>query len=189
MGAAPGEITAALAYLKNGDTQAWSKLIPVVYRDLRRLAAVYLHQERPDHTLQPTALVHETYLRLVQQRAFGWQNREHFFGVAAHLMRLVLVDYARSRSRAKRQGERTVFLETGPLGFPRKRVDLELLDDALSRLAQLDPRQSRIVEMRYFGGLTVEETAAALGVSPRTVKRDWTVARAWLHGELKKTMP
>ena len=186
MATEPGTVSAALSYLREGDSAAWSKLIPLVYQDLRRLAAIYLNQERPDHTLQPTALVHEAFLRLIQQRGLAWQNREHFLAVASHLMRLILVDHARGRSRAKRQGERTIFLETSALGLPKRRVDLELLDDALTRLAQLDPRQSRIVEMRYFGGLTVEETAAALGISPRTVKRDWMVARAWLHGELKK---
>ena len=183
------EVAAALAYHKNGGTEGWSRLIPLVYQDLRRLAAVYLRSERPEHTLQPTALVHETYLRLVQQRALDCQSREHFFGVAAHLMRLILVDHARGHGRVKRQGQTTVFLETGSLGFPERNLDLELLDQALTRLAELDPRQSRIVEMRYFGGLTIEETAVALGVSPRTVKRDWTLARAWLHGELKRERP
>ena len=183
-----GTVTAALAFLNNGDTEAWSKLIPLVYKDLRRLAAAYFQQERPGHTLQPTALVHEAFLRLIQQRGIEWRNREHFLAVAAHFMRLILVDHARRRSRAKRQCERTVFLDTDAFGIPNRSVNLEELDDALTRLAQFDPRQSRIVEMRYFGGLTIEETASALGISPRTVKRDWTFARAWLHGELKKAL-
>ena len=189
MATEPGTVTAALAYLREGDSAAWSKLIPLVYQDLRRVAAAYLNQERPNHTLQPTALVHEAFLRLVQQRAFPWQNREHFLAVASHLMRLILVDHARGRKRAKRSSERTVFLDTSVLNLPKKSIDLELLDDALTQLAQLDPRQSRIVEMRYFGGLTIGETATALGISPRTVKRDWMVARAWLHGEMTKAAP
>ncbi len=180
-----GEVTAALSRLRPGDSQSWSQVIRLVYKELRSVAARCLRAERPHHTLQPTALVHETYLRLFRQNRQRWHNRTNFLAVAAHLMRLILVDYARNRNRAKRQGD-TAAVQTGSLQGGQKPIDLEMLHEALGRLAERDSRQSRIVELRYFGGLTVEETAAALGISAKTVKRDWAVARAWLHFELKK---
>ena len=180
-----GEVTQLLDELRRGNRDAEAKLVPLVYTQLRRLAAHYLRQERPDHTLQPTALVHEAYLRLVEQRRVQWQSRAHFFGVAAQLMRRILVDYARERQAGKRAGiERRISLEQVLVFSQEKSGKLIALDEALQRLAQLDPRQSRIVELRFFGGLSVEETAEVVGISPRQVKRDWSVARAWLHGEL-----
>jgi RNA polymerase sigma factor (TIGR02999 family) len=163
-----------------------SQLISLVYDELRRLASHYLKRERPDHTLQPTALVHEAYLRLVGQEE-DWQSRSHFIGVAARQMREILVDYARSHQMAKRgKGQKKLSLDEIPLFSPETSDQWIALDETLTRLAQWDGQQCRIVELRFFGGLTVEETAEALGVSPRTVKRDWQVARAWLHRELKK---
>lgn len=181
-----GDITSSLSLLKGGSREGWAKAIPVVYGELRRLAASHLRRESENHTLQPTELVHEAYLRLIRQHHMDWQSRTHFFGVAAHLMRLILVDHARRRNRAKRGGGEAGHVEFSVVDPQGKTLDLDALDQALERLAQLDPRQCRIVEMRYFGGLTVDETAQALGISPRTVRRDWEVARAWLHGELRK---
>jgi len=159
--------------------------MPVVYNELRRLAQRYMRNERPNHTLQPTALVHEAYLRLVGQRAVSWQGRAHFFGVAAQLMRRVLVDHARAQHAEKRGGnESRVELDEALAPSKEKTVELLALDEALNRLAKRDPRQARIVEMRFFGGLSEEETARVLDVSTRTVKRDWTVARAWLYNQV-----
>lgn len=160
--------------------------MPLVYDELRRLANHYLRQERSDHTLQPTALVHEAYLKLIDQSRVDWQNRAHFFGVAAQSMRRILVDHARSHRASKRGGvqQKLALDEAVDYSQPRD-IDLLALDDALNLLAKLDVRQSQVVELRFFGGLTIEETAAALGVSPATVKVDWSMAKAWLHREIK----
>ena len=177
------EVTRLLLDWTNGDTQALDQLVPLVYRDLRQLAAGYLGRERSDHTLQSTALVHEAYLRLLSQEPNHLQNRAHFMAVASQLMRQILVDFARSRSAAKRQAY-TLALDEAVLVPRSKDVDLIALDDALSRLVRFSERQSRIVELRFFGGLSIEETSQVLGVSSATVERDWTVARAWLHREI-----
>ena len=171
----------------HGDQQAREALIPLVYEELRRLARRYLWHERPDHTLQSAALVHEAYLRLVHQEPPRWQNRAHFFGVAAQLMRHILVDHARNRLAAKR-GAGVPRLTLDPkIALPQNReVDLVALDDALTRLANLDPQQSRMIELRFFGGLSIQDTAVVLGISPTTVKREWVTARAWLQREMKK---
>jgi RNA polymerase sigma factor (TIGR02999 family) len=158
--------------------------MPLVYTELRKLAASYLRVERPDHTLQPTALVHEAYLRLVDQRSVNWQNRAHFFGIAAQMMRRILVDHARRRQAAKRDGA-TYRLYTSEEEATARDPELLALDEALSGLEALDARQARIVELRFFGGLTVEETAEVAGVSPATVKREWRTARAWLAREIR----
>lgn len=180
------DITTLLAALKKGDKEAASKLIPIVYNELHRLAAGYMRRERSDHTLQATALVHEAYLKLVQQRSVDWQSRAHFFGVAAQVMRRILLDHARGHLREKRGGgARAVPIEEGLAFAPEQSLDLIKLDQALERLTKLDPRQGKIVELRFFGGLTVEQTAELLGISPKTVKRDWSMAKAWLHGDLK----
>ena len=184
---APTDVTRRLAEWSRGDQHALAELMPLVYDELRRLADSYLRRERPDHTLQPTALVHEAYLRLVDQTV-ELQNRAHFFGVAAQVMRCILVDHARAHQAAKRGGgaHKLSLDEVAELAEGQA-VDLIALDDALKALAALDPQQSRVVELRYFGGLTVEEAAEVLGVSPATVKRDWTTARAWLHREISKS--
>jgi len=159
--------------------------MPLVYDELRRVAQNYLSHERPDHTLQATALVHEAYLKLVNQTSVDWRDRAHFFGLASQMMRHILVDHARRHQAAKRGGlaQRLTLVEA--VSFPEKKeFDLVALDEALTRLAQLDPLQSRIVEMRFFGGLTIEETATALGVSVATVNREWRLAKAWLLREL-----
>ncbi len=186
MDSSPGEVTALLAQLRDGQQDVATKLVPLVYAELRRLAAHYMRGENPGHTLQATALVHEAYLRLTGG-ANSWQNRAHFFGVAAHVMRRILVDHARTRNAAKRGGmRRKVPLEDVALFSEEQSYDLLDLDAALERLALRDPRQSRIVELRYFAGLNVDDTAEVLGISAKTVKRDWSVARAWLHGEISK---
>lgn len=180
------EVTELLVRWRAGDAQALDALMSVVYPELRRLAQHYLQRERSDHTLQSTGLVHEAYLRLVGQNAPQWENRAHFFGVAARLMRQILVDYARSHNAAKRGGgdckvalDETIFL-------PQKvNLDLVQLDDALKELAKLDDRQSRIVELRFFAGLSIGDTAEVLGISPATVEREWASARAWLYQEMK----
>jgi RNA polymerase sigma factor (TIGR02999 family) len=161
-------------------------LIPLVYEELRRIARRRLWRERPNHTLQSAALVNEAYLRLVDQEAPHCQNRAHFFGVAAQLMRQILVDHARHRLAAKRGAGAPGFTLNTKVGLPQKpEVDLIALDDALNRLARLDPQQSRVIELRFFGGLSIEETSVVLGVSPATVKREWATARAWLLREMK----
>jgi RNA polymerase sigma factor (TIGR02999 family) len=169
-----------------GDQDAREALIPLVYGELRRLARHYLRGERPDHTLQSAALVNEAYLRLVRQEPPQWQNRAHFFGVAAQLMRQILVDHARNRQAGKR-GAGVPRLTLGPeIALPQKReIDLVALDDALNRLARLDPQQSRLIELRFFGGLSIEETSEVLSISPATVKREWATARAWLQRDMK----
>ena len=178
------DITALLAAWGQGDERAADKLIPLVYDELRRIAAHALRGEAAGHTLQTTALVHETYLRMVDQRAADWHNRAQFFGVAARVMRRVLVDHARERLASKRGGGATrVTLENIP-GKPDEGVDVLTLNDALDDLARIDPLQARLIELRYFTGLNIEETAEALQVSPSTVKREWAVARAWLRREL-----
>jgi RNA polymerase sigma factor (TIGR02999 family) len=184
---AAGDVTRLLADLQNGRPDAASQLIPLVYDELHRLARQQMQRERPDHTLQATALLHEAYLRLVNQPDRTWQNRTHFVAIAAQVMRRVLIDHARARRTEKREGLlHRVPLEEPLLITTDHAEELLAVNDALERLAQFDPRQSRVVELRYFGGLTVEETAAALEMSPRTVKREWRVARAWLHREVRK---
>ena len=169
-----------------GDQGAREALIPLVYDELRRLARRYLRRERPDHTLQSAALVNEAYLRLIRQEHPQWQNRAHFFGVAAQLMRHILVDHARNRAAAKRGAGAPRLALDPDIALPQERdVDLIALDDALNQLAALDPQQSRLVELRFFGGLSIEETSVVLGVSPATVKREWATARAWLQREMR----
>jgi RNA polymerase sigma factor (TIGR02999 family) len=168
-----------------GDQEALNKLMPLVYDELRRLAGAYLRQERADHTLQPTALVHEAWLRLVQTNRMTWQHRAHFIGVAAQMMRRILVDHARHH-RAMQGGETKVPLEAAQAVTLVGEVDLIALDDALNSLHQVDPRPNRIVELKFFGGLEIAEIAEVLDISPATVKRDWAWARAWLHRELSK---
>jgi len=181
------EVTLLLSALTRGDDGAASKLIPVVYAELRRLAGSYMRRERVDHTLQATALVHEAYLKLIEQRSANWQNRAHFFGVAAQLMRRILIDHARGHSRQKRGGEQKKVSLDEAFIFSEKQADeLLAVDDSLNRLAEIDPRQARVVELRFFGGLSVEEAAEVLGVSPKTIKRDWSVAKAWLYADLKE---
>jgi RNA polymerase sigma-70 factor (ECF subfamily) len=182
------DVTELLRCFRKGNSEAGAKLIPLVYEELRRMARRYMRQERSDHILQTTALIHEAYLRLVEQRETNWQNRAHFLAVAAQLMRRILVDHARASETTKRGGdaERVSLDEECVAWSPEKSRELIALDESLKRLAQLSPRQSQIVEMRFFGGLTVEETAEVLQITPRTVKRDWSVARAWLHREVRK---
>lgn len=181
-----GEITEMLNACRGGDRQAMDKLIPLVYEELRRQAHRYLRHERPNHTLQTTALVHEAYLRLIEQREVEWQNRAHFFGLSANMMRRILVNYAVSQNRLKRGGkdENLPLEEAMCVAVEERDVDLLALDSALNELAALDERQARIVELRYFGDLTIEETAEVLNISPATVKRDWNMAKAWLRAEL-----
>jgi RNA polymerase sigma factor (TIGR02999 family) len=182
-----GELTQLLVQWSNGDQDALNKLMPLVYDELRRLARSYLRRERPDHTLQPTALIHEVYLRLVDHKNFRWQDRAHFFAVVAQSMRRVLIDHARGHSAAKRGGSELKISLDEAIGLPQARnLDLVALDDALNALALVDQQQSRIVELRFFGGLSIEETAEVLGISAATVKRDWVVAKAWLYGKIKK---
>ncbi len=181
-----GDVTELLLAWSHGEESARSRLIDVLYGELRRVAQRHLRRERDDHSLSPTALVHETYLKLVDQNRVKWQNRAHFFSVAAHLMRRILVDHARSRTAAKRGHDRTIVLDVVEVATSPISVDLVALDAALDKLSAVDPRQSRLVELRFFAGLTVEETAAALGVAPITVKRDWALARAWLFRELQQ---
>jgi RNA polymerase sigma-70 factor (ECF subfamily) len=179
------KITQLLIEWNNGHSGALEDLLPLVYGELRRLAARRLRRERPDHTLQPTALVHEAYIRLVDQRRVRWQNRAHFYGVAAQVMRRILVDRARKRGADKRgAGWQRVTLVGDKTPNASRDVDVLALDDALQRLAALDPQQERIVELRYFGGLTLDETAEVIGISTATVKREWAIARAWLRAEL-----
>jgi len=187
MGLPPGEITQLLLKAREGDRAAESALLPLVYHELRRQARRYMRNERPDHTLQATALVHEAYLKLIEQREITWQNRAHFFGVAAQLMRRILVDHARARLAHKRGGSQEQISLDGAVAFsPAQSEQFLALHEALNRLAQLDQRQGRIVELKFFGGLTDEEVAEVLAISLRTVKRDWSVARAWLFRELNR---
>jgi len=180
-------ITALLAKLSSGNREAEAALIPQVYGELRRQARFYMRHERHDHTLQPTALVHEAYARLLQQRPIPWQDRAHFFATAAQLMRRILVDHARARVADKRGGQQQqVSLIDGLRFVETPSIDVLALNQALERLLELDPRQARIVELHFFGGLGFEEIAAVLQLGERTVKRDWSMARAWLKGELSK---
>jgi RNA polymerase sigma factor (TIGR02999 family) len=181
------EITRLLSRLSAGDRAVADELVAIIYKDLRRLAKHYLAQERRDHTLQPTALVHEAYMRIVQQNSVQWQNPAHFFAIAARAMRRVLIDHARGAKATKRGGTK-ISLESALLYSDNQCVELLALDEALTRLAQWDPRQAEIVEMKFFAGLSVEQIAQALDVSVRTVKRDWNLARAWLYGELTNSL-
>ena len=183
--ASPKSVTVLLRAWGRGDEEAREKLLPLIYAELRRRAAARLRRERREHSLQPTALVHEAYLRLVGQEV-AWKNRAHFFGLASQMMRRILVDHARGRKRGKRAGGWIrVELDEAVAISEQRDVDLVLLDQALVELSELDPRHGRIVELRFFGGLTVEETAEVLGVSEATVKRDWSLARTWLYRRLK----
>ena len=182
------DLTTLLGAWSAGDEEARARVMDAVYDELRRVARAQLARERPGHSLAPTALVHEAYLRLVDQRHVRWQGRAHFFAIAAHMMRRILVDHARSRNADKRGGGAVdVPLDAIDIGTPAEDVDILALDAALEKLAALDPRQSQLVELRFFAGFTVEEAAAALDVAPVTVKRDWALARAWLFRELGKT--
>jgi len=183
-------VTQLLQQWSQGREDALERLLPEIYAELRRLAASYLRGERRDHTLQPTALVHEAYIKLVDQRAVHWQNRAHFFGIAAQAMRRILVDYARTRAAAKRgAGRRPVPLDDALDVGAMPDLDLLALDEALVRLAAIDAQQGRVVELRFFGGLTMDETAEALRISPATVGREWALAKAWLFAELARTPP
>ncbi|MCI0488297.1 MAG: sigma-70 family RNA polymerase sigma factor [Blastocatellia bacterium] len=181
-----GHVTRLLNDWSDGDSTALDELMPILYDELRSLAAHYLRRERADHTLQPTALVHEAYFRLVDQNDVHWQNRAHFFGVTAQMMRRVLIDHAKSHRRAKRGGGIIKVDLDQAAGLSAEQVSEALaLDDVLDALARIDPRKGKIVELRYFGGLSVEETAEVLGISPTTVMRDWALAKAWLYNEIK----
>ena len=181
----PHDVTQLLVAWGKGDRAARDELMPLVYEELRRLAHRYMDRERVDHTLQTSALVNEAYLRLIDQKDVHWQNRAHFFGIAAQMMRRILVDYARKRGFAKRGGDmRAVPLDDVMIVSPERASEVVALDDALKCLAERDPRKSQIIELRFFGGLSIEETAEVLGVSPGTVMRDWTFAKAWLRREI-----
>jgi RNA polymerase sigma factor (TIGR02999 family) len=181
----PQAVTQLLVDWGNGDRQALEKLTPLVYQELKRLAARYLRRERREHTLQSTALVHEAWLRLIDQNHVHWQNRAQFFGIAGEMIRRILIDHARNRQAAKR-GDGAIKLSLDEaLGAPDRRdFDLVALDDALKDLANFDPKQGKLVELRFFAGLSIEESAEVLGVSPATVKREWAAAKAWLYREL-----
>ncbi len=178
------DVTQLLTQWSGGDQAALERLLPLVYDELRRQARRYLGGERPDHTLQPTALVHEAYVRLIGQRNVKWQNRAQFFGVAAQLMRRILVDHARARAAAKRGGGASGLALPEPEAASQPDVEVIALDAALNGLSALDPVQGRVVELHFFGGLTVEETAEVLHLSPATIKREWSMAKAWLHRAL-----
>ena len=186
MADSPGEVSVLLAEMRSGQKDALARLLPLVYNELRRLAARYLRDERKGHTLQPTALVHEAYMRLAGQDRANWQNRAQFMGIAGQLMRRLLVDHARKRHTAKRGGS-LVTLDEGLAQSTSAAPEEEVLavDEALERLERLDPQQARVVELRYFGGLSAEETAGAMGISQRTVEREWTLAKAWLRSQLE----
>ena len=182
------EVSELLVKWNHGDQEALNQLMPLVYDELRQLARRYLRQERPDHTLQTTALVHEAYLKLIDQKLHDWQNRMHFFAITAQMMRRILVDYARGHQARRRGGAHFVklSLDEAPEVPDVKSPDLIMLDEALNELSTMDPQQSRIVELRVFGGLTVEETAEVMKISPRTVKREWSMARTWLHQQMNR---
>jgi len=182
----PGEVTALLAAWRGGDAGALDKLIPIVYDDLRRVAGRYMQSEESGHTLQTTALVHEAYLRLIREQDRTWESRAHFFAVAAQIMRNLLVDHARMATRAKRGGEATeLSLEEAPQLSSAEPAVMLALDEALQRLTEIDPRAGRIVELRYFVGLTNDEVANVIGISEKTVIRDWNTAKVWLRAELR----
>jgi len=179
-------VTQLLEQWNNGNLEALNKLTPLVYEELRKMARRYMRRQNPGHTLQTTALIHEAYLRMIKQKEKHFQNRAHFFGVAAQAMRHILVDYARARKTAKRGAEtRAISLDEAAFVTQERAGELVAFDEALKELETLSPRQSRVVELRYFGGLTVEETAAVIKVSPETVMRDWTMAKSWLHRALR----
>jgi len=182
-----GVVTELLAKWRAGDQEALDALVPLVYNELRKAAHRYLRNERPAHTLQSTALVHEVYLRLRRREVQEFENRAHFLAISAQLMRQILVEYARGRNAAKRNAGYRVMLDDTVNLFKARSVDLVALDDALKELARLDPRQSRVVELRFFGGLSTEETAAVLGISSATVKRDWSTARIWLRHQMTRS--
>ena len=186
-GQSPREVTCLLQAWCSGDQNALKELTPLVYGELHRLAHRYMLRERVGHTLQTTALVNEAYLKLIDASKVPWQNRAHFFAISAGLMRRILVDFARTRGSRKRGGDvRKLELDESRVAAPERNSDLIALDSALTSLAAIDPRQARVVELRYFGGLEVEETAEVLGISPRTVKREWAVAKLWLLREMKQ---
>lgn len=186
----PSQVTKLLLEWNRGDSAALEKLIPLIYRELRQIAQQCLNRERHDYTLQSTALVHEAYMRLVDGSAVQWKDRSHFFAVSAQLMRRILVDHARARKSLKRGGGSLTLALDEAIALPQQRcVDLALLDDALNSLAELDARQSRIVELRFFAGLSVEDTSQVIGISPATVKREWSTARAWLLNEMTRRAP
>jgi RNA polymerase sigma factor (TIGR02999 family) len=187
---ASSPVTELLVRWRGGDREALEQLMPLVYEELRRLAHYYLSRERSDHTLQSTALVHEAYLRLSGPNPPQWQNRAHFFGIAAHVMRQILVEYARGRGAAKRGGDAITLTLDDAIALPQQMdVDVIALDAALSALSNLDAQQGRIVELRFFAGLTIEDTSEVLGISPATVKRDWITARAWLFRAMSGETP
>lgn len=187
MTSTPKEITQLLIAWNQGDQRARDELMPLIYNELRRLARGHLRRERANHTLQPTALVHEAFLRLIDQSKVNWQNRAHFFGAAARLMRQILINHAEARRATKRGGEaERISLNDVDHFAVEQDLDLIALDEALKNLERIDPPQSRIVELRYFSGLTIEEIAEVMGVSPATVKREWSTARAWLRRELSR---
>jgi RNA polymerase sigma factor (TIGR02999 family) len=182
------EVTQLLIEWSNGDKAALNRLMPLIYDELRHLAHRYMSRERPGNTLQTTALVNEAYVRLINRKNVHWQNRTHFFAIAAQLMRTILVDHARGQAYKKRGGGATKLALDEAMIVSRERAgEVVALDDALQRLAEIDPQQSRLVELRFFGGLTIEETADVLGLSPATIKREWNTAKAWLYRDLKKT--
>ena len=180
------DVTQLLCLWSGGDRAALESLMEAVYGELRRLAHSYLRRECPGNTLQSTALVHEAYLRLIDQKNVTWKNRAHFFGIAAHMMRRILVDHARSRQASKRgAGISLLTLDDAVAGSGPRDLDLIVLDQALENLARLDPQQSKIVELRFFAGLSIDDTAEVLKISPATVKREWAIAKAWLYREMK----
>jgi RNA polymerase sigma factor (TIGR02999 family) len=184
---APNRVTELLQGWRAGDRKALDALLPLVYDELRRLAHYQLRNERPEHTLRSTALVHEAYFRLVGQDFPQWEGRSHFFAVAAQLMRQILVDYARRHRASKRGSGACKLTLDDAVALPqRKELDIVALDDALNTLAEIDPRQSRVVELRFFAGLSLEETSEVMGIATATVQRDWTAARAWLHREISR---
>ena len=183
----PPNVTQLLEDLSAGKEHALDDLLPVVHSELRRQAARYLRRERHNHTLQPTALVNEAFIRLVDQRNVRWQNRAHFFGIAAQAMRRILIDHARTQQRIKRGGiQQNVTLDEGMLAAAARSIDVLALDQALTRLAAIDARQARVVELRFFAGLSVEETATVMDISAATVKREWSMAKAWLYTQLSQ---
>jgi len=182
------DVTTLLLDWGKGDAAALDQLAPLVYDELRRIAGHYLRRERPDHTLQSTALVHEVYLKLIDQQRVQWQDRDHFFAVASQMIRRILVSHARAYKAAKRGAGVTKLLFDESIGLPScESAELVALDDALKSLSQMDPQQGRIVELRFFGGLSIDATAKILQISPATVKRDWNVAKAWLYRELARS--
>ena len=187
----PGEVTALLGEMRLGSKDALARLIPLVYKELRRLAGRYMRDERHSHTLQPTALVHEAFLRLVGQERADWQNKAQFMGVAGQLMRRILVDHARRRTAIKRAGARVTVDHSrfSEEANPGQAEQILAVDEALERLNGLDPQQARVVELRYFGGLSIDEAAESMGISSRTVKRDWAMAKAWLRTQLGAKEP